>query len=685
MNKIKPNNFNKQSIMMVTVSLLIAFCFIGMTGYAKTQVPVIPSYEKQATDTITMSDSYQYGIGSVSKIFTATAVMKLVDEGKIDLDTPLTYYIPEFRMADERYKQITPKMLLNHSSGIMGTTLHNSFLHGDSDTSYHDTFLDQLAKQELKATPGDYSVYCNDGFTLAEILVEQVSGMPFSEFIKKEISEPLGLSNTYTPRDKPDENLLAPVYYRNHLVPYVNCNPLASGGIFGTSEDLVKFSQMFMKDSTVHLLSKESVHLMSKSWYLEDKIAATLGDTQMGYGLGWDSVNAYPFNLYGIQALTKGGDVNGYHANLTVLPEQNFSIALTSSGGSSTYLLEAAQDIILEVLLEEGLISDIKDIPFETDYEAERAPLPKEMKQYEGYYLSLNMLKIEFNEEGTLLLKPIGAEYDTVQEYVYTKSGEFISSKGHYLGNTGAFISNAGGNKGFTKFSFRKESNGKVYLIGTTYESTNGLGKSALTMPFAEKIEPLTVSDTVLSQWKTRADKKYYLINEVYNSHAYLEDPVISFQVVDEVPGYVTRYKNKSSHEKCRVINENTAKSELDLPLMLGRDLFHYAFYEKDKAEYVTVETYNYVGEEKVKSSKELKDTVIIGEDLTVWYEIVQEDASAIIKVTSPDNGAYYVYDKDNNCIASSLYTAESDSFMLPTGGHIAFAGSKDAVFQITR
>ncbi|MCT6816940.1 MAG: beta-lactamase family protein, partial [Lysinibacillus fusiformis] len=59
-----------------------------------------------------------YGIGSVSKIYTTAAVMKLVDEGKVDLDVPVVHYIPDFQMKDERYKRITPRMLLNHSSGL---------------------------------------------------------------------------------------------------------------------------------------------------------------------------------------------------------------------------------------------------------------------------------------------------------------------------------------------------------------------------------------------------------------------------------------------------------------------------------------------------------------------------------------------------------------------------------------
>ncbi|HBC31924.1 MAG TPA: penicillin-binding protein, partial [Clostridiales bacterium] len=72
----------------------------------------------------------------------------------------------------------------------------------------HDELLLQLAKQPLKAAPGEFSVYCNDGFTLAEIVVEKVSGMSYSEFLKKNITEPLGMSNTYTPQDDFDRNRL---------------------------------------------------------------------------------------------------------------------------------------------------------------------------------------------------------------------------------------------------------------------------------------------------------------------------------------------------------------------------------------------------------------------------------------------------------------------------------------------
>jgi len=112
---------------------------------------VVSGFARNKSDTTVLSDQTMYGIGSASKIFTTTAVLLLVDEGKIDLDEPVVTYIPEFRMADERYKQITVRMLLNHSSGIMGTVYANSTTYESPNTLYHDFVLSQLSTQRLKA------------------------------------------------------------------------------------------------------------------------------------------------------------------------------------------------------------------------------------------------------------------------------------------------------------------------------------------------------------------------------------------------------------------------------------------------------------------------------------------------------------------------------------------------------
>ena len=127
-------------------------------------------------NSIPVTPETAFNVGSVSKTFCATAVMLLVDDGILGLDNPVVQYLPEFEMADARHKDITVRMLLDHSSGLPGTTCANNFGYEYNDEVYDDV-LANLARSHLKAAPGETAPYCNDGFTLAEMLVSEVSGM----------------------------------------------------------------------------------------------------------------------------------------------------------------------------------------------------------------------------------------------------------------------------------------------------------------------------------------------------------------------------------------------------------------------------------------------------------------------------------------------------------------------------
>ena len=124
--------------------------------------------------------------------------MKLVDRGVVDLDTPLVTYLPAFRMAAAGYEKITVRMLLNHSSGVPGTDYRNAII--DSPVpGYLDQALQTLSMSRLKAPPGYMSVYCNDGFTITEALIEAMSGKSYVQFVQDEILTPLGMANTRYP------------------------------------------------------------------------------------------------------------------------------------------------------------------------------------------------------------------------------------------------------------------------------------------------------------------------------------------------------------------------------------------------------------------------------------------------------------------------------------------------------
>src|SRR5690554_3441848 len=185
-------------------------------------------YDQATQDPITKDT--MYGIGSISKMQVSAATMMLVDSNQVDIDEPLTTYIKEFTMLDERYKEITPRMLLNHSSGLYGTHYQNSMLFDDNDTENHDELLSRLQSERLKSNPGEYSVYCNDGFQLLELLVERVSGLSYSEFLDQHINTPLNLESTKTPLDDFDRQRLAKTYFptMEEALPVENANVLGA-------------------------------------------------------------------------------------------------------------------------------------------------------------------------------------------------------------------------------------------------------------------------------------------------------------------------------------------------------------------------------------------------------------------------------------------------------------------------
>ena len=137
----------------------------------------------------------QFNIGSISKIFTAAAILLLVDDGRVELDKPVTTYLPDFTTQDERYKDITVRMLLNHTSGFPGTNGKDGF-GSKKNPNYVSETLSYLAADGLKHTPGEISVYCNDGFTVAEAVIEAASGMSYADFLMKRIFKPMKMRNS---------------------------------------------------------------------------------------------------------------------------------------------------------------------------------------------------------------------------------------------------------------------------------------------------------------------------------------------------------------------------------------------------------------------------------------------------------------------------------------------------------
>jgi len=213
---------------------------------------------------IPVDRSTLFNIGSISKVYVATAVMLLVDDGLVSLDEPVTTYIPDFRMADGRYRRITVRMLLNHTSGMPGTQALNSFGYRYDDRVKQQT-LDTLALGHLKHEPGGMAVYCNDGFTLAEIIVERMSGMKYIDFLYERVFRPMGLGNT-GPSVGQIQGKPVALYYdpkTGKPMPLEVLSILGAGGLSATAEDVSRFFvEAFSSEG--NLLKRASVEEMKK-------------------------------------------------------------------------------------------------------------------------------------------------------------------------------------------------------------------------------------------------------------------------------------------------------------------------------------------------------------------------------------------------------------------------------------
>lgn len=669
----------------VTAVLAAAAIFSGMNGFgreaclAKETVPA----GTEGVGVQAAAEPLMYGIGSTSKVVTAAAVMRLADEGKVDLKKPLITYIPDFEMADERYRRITPEMLLDHSSGLPGSTLNNAMLLGDNDTENHDMLLARLKKQRLKSDPGDIQVYCNDGFTLAEILVERVTGLSFTEYIDREFSKNLGLTQFKTPQSGNLSGRLAKIYDEGtgEELPPEHANVIGSGGIYATAMDVCRFSEIFMKNraGNAGLLSDGALLAMETSRYNEE-INPNGYDTTLSYGLGWDSVETYPFSRYGIKALVKGGDTNFYHGSLTVLPEENISCAVLTSGGSSTLNQLAVQEIVMTYLDE---VQRIERGDEESVSHGGEAGL--NLAERSGWYAGSDLLKLSVSGEGEMTVASEGSGRRREQVYRLGEDGGFYSTDGSYISASGELSKGSGGRIGRTRLSFQKGKKGREYFMAESMEVYPGLGRVATYLPVGTRYTGNVPAETAVSAWKALDGQEYYLLSEKYTSSAWLKRFMVKPLLLDEPRGILS-FENLELR-MAEVTDEAHARFFTEVPGQAGRDLNDYTRTEENGKQYLESGSYRYIAAADAEAFPDADSEQIIGADgEAVWFTTGDRNQKRPVIIEKPENGAWYVYDhtgRDMKCVSSSWTLSEDRPFYLPEDGRVVLVGEAGAAFTI--
>ena len=277
-----------------------------------------------------------FQIGSISKVFSTTVLMTLVDEGKVDLDAPISRYLPDLELsAPDLADRITVRHLVTHQSGIWGDYF-DDFGWGD------DALARAVANiKSLRQTyaPGELWSYCNAGFEISGLIMERVSGQSYEALARERLFKPLGLQHTFF---FPHE-----VFAYPHAVGHTEEVPQSGdfsvtreywlsralspvGSILSTVADLLAFARFHMGDGTVdgqRVLSEASTEAMRTPQVKANNLGRE-------WGLGW-SIDT----LDGVRLLWHTGGTNGFTALLVAVPARQFALAVltNSSSGPSAF------------------------------------------------------------------------------------------------------------------------------------------------------------------------------------------------------------------------------------------------------------------------------------------------------------------------------------------------------------
>ncbi len=266
-----------------------------------------------------MAPEFVFRIGSVTKQFTAVAILQLMEQGKLKLEDDITVHIPEYPTNGKR---ITVEMLLNHTSGIKSYTSMKEF---DPETQKRDVGTEEIMaffqKDSLDFEPGTDWSYNNSGYVLLGIIIERVSGRSYAEYVEQEFFEALGMKHSSYGNDE-DIVRGRVAGYRSDGDGFVNAPylsltwPYAAGSLLSNVDDLHTWTRTVFGG---RLLKPETLKRAHTSVMLP-------GGKDARYGYGWQIST-----LQGSPAIEHGGGINGFVSHAMYLPSEEIFVAVLTN------------------------------------------------------------------------------------------------------------------------------------------------------------------------------------------------------------------------------------------------------------------------------------------------------------------------------------------------------------------
>ncbi|MBE7680994.1 serine hydrolase [Paenibacillus sp. P13VS] len=285
-------------------------------------------YANQESETPVDPKSTAFRVASVSKTFTAAAVMQLVEQGKVDLQADFQTYVKGLEFDNPFDKPVTVENLLTHTTGFEIRDPQQEDIHADFDKTVS---MEDYAQQHMPPVvrePGSAYMYDNFSFLLLGMIVENVSGEPFETYMQQHIFKPLGMDNSSFVLNDKFKNQLATGYdaVHNPLDLYtLSPTPMPQGGMLSTAEDIGNFMITFLNDGVTdneRILKESTVKSMEQ---YRSSIHPVLPDTTYGFEAAFQLPGAGSSPAI----ITKAGDLMGFSSYLFLIPEQNTGVFLT--------------------------------------------------------------------------------------------------------------------------------------------------------------------------------------------------------------------------------------------------------------------------------------------------------------------------------------------------------------------
>ncbi|HKG21904.1 MAG TPA: serine hydrolase [Blastocatellia bacterium] len=338
----------------------------------------------------------KFRLGSITKQFTATAIMMLQERGKLSTQDPICKYVGD---CPEAWRGVTVRHLLTHTSGIPSYTSLPDFVKTMSQPAKLEELIGRFKNRPLEFQPGEKFSYNNSGYVLLGLIIEKVSGQEYESFLRQNIFEPLKMASTgydhtgEVLKDRASGYILSGEIIEN--APYLDMSlPHAAGALYSTVEDLYVWDQALYSEK---LLSKKSFDEM-------------LTPFKSNYGYGW-GVN----DQYGLRRISHGGGINGFSTFIARYPEEKATIIVLSN-------YEHANSGFISDRLERVFLADRMKLPVPVKVD------PAVLKKYAGRYeadpnaLQNFILDVDF-EKDQLWLTP---SHESRRKLIARSDTEFL-------------------------------------------------------------------------------------------------------------------------------------------------------------------------------------------------------------------------------------------------------------------